>query len=121
MNRKQEMIHDLKEDFVAKVFELAEEELSKEYFTQYLNSTLEIIPVQSGTKLKIGVRPRKGDYVAFLMVTVPHDTTKQVDFTWSHDYTRHTAWGVKLISKFFLMATDIATVVERINRDDLKL
>ena len=115
------MIHDLKEDFVAKVFELAEEELKKDYFTQYLSSYIEIVNLDTGTRMKVGVKPIGENNVGYFFISVPHNTSKPVNFSWTHDYTRNTVWTVKRLAKFFLMATDIATMIERVNRDVLKL
>ena len=124
MNRKQEILQDLKEDFVAKVMETVEKMVNEaEYFTQYLtytSYTSDYDITSTNLIVKCWV-PNQENAPKIIKIEFPHNTNKNIKVIEDDAYNNSSAWTVKHKAKYYLMATDIATFIEAVNKDDVKI
>lgn len=123
MNRKQKMINDLHQDFIANVIEKVKEIVDQaEYFTQYIKHTAYPNSSSVGTLLIVKCWVTIDESIPKVIgVEFPYDTTKDIKVTEDDGYNGSSAWTLKYKAKYYLMATDVATFIGRVNRDEVKL
>lgn len=124
MNRKQEMINDLHQDFIANVIEKVKEVVDQaEYFTQSLHHSA-YTSGNSHTDITLIIKcwvTGNENVAKVIKLAFPHNTSKVIKVTEDDDYNSSSAWTVKYKAKYYLMATDIATFIGRVNRDEVKI